>query len=550
MINYKIKLENTSLSIGYFAPIPDEITNLDQGLSYIIENKFDSFMRNYLISLFLKLDKESQKNFLKTISLSTKPEIKSFESEILFLQNKLTSEENKFSSHSPLIYLKTLNNENLKEHNFFSFWMRKNTEEHLFVNEICPDFIPDEDKIFFNFSIDEIKNNFDKKENSTKNKNFDFFENVLSKFNSLGISSGNEMRHFNCLSPHGILRKWYMKTKVKTKKADFTFQGIQTSYGKGLELENARISCLMEMSERKASFVSVENMKIKDKKNHSDLVKMSLSQGLSKGLNILDPNSLRLEAPYMDDPLYWIKAKELTSPGNEEEIYIPAQISFLFLNLDEPDLFSSLDSTGLASGDSEERAKLAGILEAVERDSEFISPFDPDFCFKLKSRTSEINNLLNFYKSRGIDFFFQSIESETGIPCFRAFVYGNDGAIHKGCSADLNSKKALLDALFEVPYPISNNPPSKKITYPLKEVFFEDLPDYSTGEIKTDLEMLENYFYMNKIKIIYSELTQASLEIPVFKTIIPGFELNGDFDNYHRVSKRQFNKFKKIFKIK
>lgn len=355
------------------------------------------------------------------------------------------------------------------------------------------------------------------------------------------------MRHFNSLSPHGILRKWYMKTKIKTDKADFTFQGVQTSYGKGFDLEKARISCLMEMCERRASFVSVEDMRILDKKFYPELIKLSFSEGIEQGLNMLDPNSLRLEVPYSDYSIYWIKASELTAHEKEKEIYIPAQLSFLFLNLDEPDLFSSLDSTGLAAGDTIERAKLAGILEAIERDSEFTSPFNLEKCFRLKSKSGEINSLLEFYRSRGIDFFFQAAENETKIPCYKAFVYGNDNIIYKGCSADLNAKKALLDALFEVPYPTLNNYPSKTITYPLKEIFFEDLPDYSTGSIKTDLELLETYLTGNDIRVIYSDLTQSSLEIPVFKTIIPGLELNGDFDSWHRVSKRQYANFKKIF---
>jgi ribosomal protein S12 methylthiotransferase accessory factor YcaO len=546
MIEYKIKLQNTSLSIGYFAPVPDSVTTLEKGLDFIIANRFDSFMRNYLLSLFFTLEKKEQDNFLEKISNSKKPEVKSFESEILFFKKKLSTNENKFSDYSPLIYLRTLSTVNKKAHNLFSACIKKNIENHLFIKETCPDLSLDKDKIFFDFSIEKISQNNFKENNLTKDKNFDFFDKVISKFEVQNLSAGNEMRHFNALSPHGILRKWYMKTKVKTKNADFTFQGVQTSYGKGLELEKARISCLMEMCERRASFASVENMQIIDKKVYPELYKMRFNEGISKGLNMLDPNSLRLEAPYNDQVLYWIKAKEAGNKENEKEIYIPAQLSFLFLNLDEQDLFSSLDSTGLAAGDTPERAKLAGILEAVERDSEFTSPFDPDLCFKIKSKSNEINSLLDFYKSRGIDFFFQRAENETKIPCFKAFVYGMDGTVYKGCSADLDGKKALLDALFEVPYP-TNNQPSQKITLPLKEICFEDLPDYSTKNIKTDLLLLENYFKKNKIKIIYSELTQNSLEIPVFKTIIPGLELSGDFDNYHLVSKRQFKKFKKIF---
>jgi len=547
MIEYKLKLQNTLLSIGYFAPVPEGIDEIQKGISYLLDNKFDSFMRNHLISIFFKLEKENQEKLLEKFSKSNNSEIKSFAAEILFLNKNNQSDQKNFKEHSPLIYLRTLDLENIKQHNFFSSCIKKNTEKHLPVDEKCPDLIFEDNKILFEFSIDKIKPQSKKNNNLKDEIKSGFFEEVLSKFNKAELSAGNEMRHFDSLSPHGILRKWYMKTKIKTKKADFTFQGVQTSYGKGLNIEKARISCLMEMCERRASFVSVEDIKIKDKKNSPDLVKLSLSQGLQKGFNMLDPNLLRLEVPYLDFPVYWMKAQELTNNDKNKEIYIPAQVSFLFLNLDEPDLFSSLDSTGLAAGDTPERAKFAGILEAFERDSEFTSPFDLEKCFKLRSKSDKINSLFNFYKSRGIDFFFQAIENESKIPCYKAFVYGSDNLIYKGCSADLNGKKALLDALFEVPHPTLNNLPSKKIPYSLKEIWLEDLPDYSTGSIKQDLALVENYLLKNKIKIIYSDLTQSSLDIPVFKTIIPGLELNGDFDNYHRVSRRQFNNFQNFF---
>ncbi|MDY0361283.1 MAG: YcaO-like family protein [Desulforegulaceae bacterium] len=549
MIEYKLKLQDTLLSIGYFAPVPEKIDTIEKGLIHLLENKFDSFMRNHLISLFLKTDKENQKNLIENFLESKSPEIKSFGAELLFLNQKKESSELELKEYSPLIYLRTLDLTNTKEHNFFSSCIKKNTRDHLLINEKCPDFSFEDDKIFFEFPIDKIVIPLDKKSDFQDEKNSVFFEEVLSKFNSLSISPGNEMRHFNTLSPHGILRKWYMKTKIKTKKADFSFQGVQTSYGKGFDLEKARISCLMEMCERRASFISVEDMRIADKRFSPELIKLRMSEGIKNGLNMLDPNDLRLEVPYSDYPLYWIKALEVSSKEKQNDIYIPAQASFLFLNLDEPDLFSSLDSTGLAAGDTIERAKLAGILEAIERDCEFTSPFELENCFKLKSKSDQINSLLEFYRSRGIDFFFQFIKNESKIPCYKAFVYGIDNLIYKGCSADLNGKKALIDALFEVPYPTLNNYPSKKITYPLKEIYFEDLPDYSSNSIKQNLELLERYFIKNKIRIIYSDLTQSSLEIPVFKTIIPGLELNGDFDSFHRVSKRQFENFKKIFTL-
>ena len=92
-----------------------------------------------------------------------------------------------------------------------------------------------------------------------------------------------------------------------------------------------------------------------------------------------------------------------------------------------------------------------------------------------------------------------------------------------------------------------NNSASKKIDKSLQERYFEKLPDYSSGSMSGDLIILESLFIKNGISPIYSEITRKDLDIPVFRTIIPGFEISGDFDEYYRVSKRQFENLKSAF---
>lgn len=94
-----------------------------------------------------------------------------------------------------------------------------------------------------------------------------------------------------------------------------------------------------------------------------------------------------------------------------------------------------------------------------------------------------------------------------------------------------------------------NNPASKKIELDLKERYLEDIPDYSTGSISEDLKLLKTLLLKNNLKPIFSEITRPDLDIPVFRTIIPGLEINGDFDEYYRISNRQYNNFKKIYGI-
>jgi ribosomal protein S12 methylthiotransferase accessory factor YcaO len=551
MIRYKIKLKNTAATIGYFQPEPEGIEDLEKGISLLSKNRFDDFLRNYLLSLYSKMEFEKRKAFIEKAVLDNSDAVKAFAAEAIHISPDLSIEDynldiNSLKDHTSLIYLNSIDMEKRDDHKTIATSAFNNINNHTFPESEFPEIEPEEDKVVFSKNISEFEIN----KSEVQEQTFDIFNHALNRFEKAGLIPGNEMRHFTALSPEAILRKWYMKTIIKTGDSDFSFEGIQTSYGKGETLDLARISCLMEVAERISSFVSVDDLEITNRKNDKDLIYSSYSEGVNKGLNFLDPNSLRLEIPYKDWPMYWMKAKEAINEDEYKDIYIPVQTSYLFVNLPEQSLFSSLDSTGLATGDTPHRAKLKGVFEALERDSEYSMPFTMDSCFRLKSRTPEINALFEFYKSRGIDFFFQDITSEFGVPVFKAFVYGPDNVIYKGCSCHLNGKKAAIDALFEVPYPTMNNPASKKIEFDLPEKYIEDIPDYSTGSIKGDLKLLKTFLIENNLKPIFSEITRPDLDIPVFRTIIPGLEINGDFDEYYRISKRQYKNFKNIFKIK
>jgi hypothetical protein len=548
MIKYKIRLKNNSATIGYFETIPENINSLEDGIEFLKENPYDDFLRNYLLSLFSKLTYSEKTEFLQNKKDNKNDFVLSFCAEAVSISKDIGAENynfdvEKLKNSSSLIYLKSLLYNDRKKHKKLCSYIRQNIDNHLMFKDETPLISPETDKVIFSYSLKDMNIKKEKPDLS----DVSFFNYVLKQFDNAGIIPGSEMRHFSSLSPEGILRRWYMKTKICTHEADFTFEGIQTSYGKGFDLDKARLTCLMEMTERISSFASIEDMNITTRKNSPEIIKTSYSRGRKKGLSLLDPNSLRLETEYEDHELFWMKAEQAVSPGKYNDIYIPVQLSYLFCNLPEHSLFSSLDSTGLASGDTPQRVKLAGIFEAVERDCEYSSPFILNSCFRIKSESEEINKLLKFYKSKGIDFFFQDISHETGIPCYKAFVYGPDNIIYKGCSAHFNGKKALIDALFEIPYPTMDNPPSKITEHDLPVVSTEELPDYSTDNINSDLLLAEELLLKNRIKPVYSEITRPDLDIFVFKTIIPGFEINGDFDDYYRLSNRQYNKFKAVF---
>ena len=81
----------------------------------------------------------------------------------------------------------------------------------------------------------------------------------------------------------------------------------------------------------------------------------------------------------------------------------------LFCNLDEVRLFDTPGSTGLATGNTMEEAKVAALLEIMERDAEAVTPFSKTNCFSLGAGDARVAALLADYAARGINVQFQDL---------------------------------------------------------------------------------------------------------------------------------------------
>ncbi|MBA3028476.1 MAG: hypothetical protein FP816_06640 [Desulfobacteraceae bacterium] len=353
------------------------------------------------------------------------------------------------------------------------------------------------------------------------------------------------MRHESSLSPIALIRKWHMNVSVARGRHRYSLSGIQNSYGRGLSLDAARASNLMEVLERYASFASFEGDRISDYQMDYDLQYDSFSAMGKKGFSALNPNLLCLEVPYGDEKLTWMQAQTPVH-GTLRPLWIPAQLVFLFCNLDEPTLFSGLGSTGLASGNTMAQAKVSSLLEIIERDAEATTPFDLSQCFRAETRDPEIAPLFDLYRQCGMDVIFQDLTGRFGIPCCKGFVQWKDGEISKGVGAHLSAKRALLSALTETPYPFPKGPPSLVGPDNLVRVPLEKLPDYSTGQPEQDLAILEDVLSENSLQPIYVNLTRRDSGIPVVRAMVPGLEIMADFDEFSRVSPSLFLNYLKL----
>jgi len=261
---------------------------------------------------------------------------------------------------------------------------------------------------------------------------------------------------------------------------------------------------------------------------------------------VLNPNNMNLEVPYENQPLYWVPAQRVDEQGTHLT-HVPAQLVFLFCNLDEISLTSGPPSTGLASGNTMEEAKLHALLEVVERDAERVMPYCEERCFLLESELPVVKDILQRSAQDGLQVQFLDITTELGVPCYKAFVQGPGGEILKGCAANLDGRRAAVSALLELPFHPSwfrpvPAPPG------LKRVKEDTLPDYSSSNASHDLMLLERLLIANGYQPIYVNLTRKDLDIPVVKAIVPGLEMFAEFDEFSTLSIRQFAHYLKALK--
>lgn len=356
---------------------------------------------------------------------------------------------------------------------------------------------------------------------------------AMERLYGLGIVEGPEMRHHASLAPCGLLRRWRLDRTVQCNGFNFRLDGVMTSYGRGLCLDDARASLSMEIVERYSSFADIRDMKISGSMEGGDV---QLARWSELAHPAMDPNSMHLEIPYCDQPLHWMEARD----PHGHVVLVPVQAVYLFSNLNEIRLFTGLGSTGLAAGNTPEEAKVSGLLEVVERDSEAVRVFDSKRCFCLRSRDGVAEELLARYRAQGVDPIFQDLTTELGVPCYKCFVLLNDGGLVKATGASLSGRQAALSALTETPFPFPGGPASARTEGSFPERFLEDLPEHGTGSAAGDLDLLEAIIHDQGLIPVYANLTKREMGLPVFRAIVPGLEIVADYDRFTRVSPRMW----------
>jgi ribosomal protein S12 methylthiotransferase accessory factor len=562
-LEYKLELTATAAATGYFTCRPAEDLGMDDIISLLRCTPFDEFMHTLLLNRLCALPEKDLAAFSQEAQDDDDPLLTAvgYEAGLLGkmplpIKKRIDKiDPRALTPHTPLIIIK---NKSAKDHDLHRKWISL-FKENLLGHHPLPRpennplpllFDPKCLEIQYAYRTD-IAAIHQKHGSGKTDSSFFSLEQTTQKaleiLEETGILDGGEMRHESSLSPYSLLRRWRMSVSVQNGRHRYRLSGIQTSYGRGLSLNAARASNLMEILERYASFAGFEGTRIKGYRSGYEMVHSSFSSMEDKGLSALDPNQLCLESVYQDEKLYWMEAGT-PGDGKYKSTWVPAQIVFPFCNLDEPCLFSGLGTTGLASGNTMAQAKVAALLEIFERDAEAIMPYDLSQCFRVESHEKDISLLLDAYKSAGIDVVFQDLTSAFGIPCCKCFVRGLDGSVSKGVGAHLSARKALVSAMTETPYPFPHGPESAKLPGGLVMVPLERLPDYSTGNPDLDLAILEDILSQNHLTPIYVDLTRKDTGIPVVRAVVPGLEIMADFDEFSRVSPRLFHNYLDLWK--
>ena len=555
-MRYELEHLGTELGTGWFAPMPVEDLDFEDGLDYIREHPSDEFLHKYLLQLAGTFGPNLTRQLIERAK-DHDPHLMALMYEACILNDRLSALRNEFrgtdikslAKYTPLIYVNWSLRKDLDKK---AYWLKLFSENILRHKPATPPkdlqhpipfdhetmdawhkrVVPITDALRQGApgtSREGVTPGFNPAETSRK---------AVEALNAADLRMGPEMKTLGSLSPYALQIPWHLQVSVSAGRDHWQLNGTQTSYGKGLNIDQAKASCLMEIVERCSAFASFDSERALHYKHGHPLIHARY-EDLKKGSSeVLDPDDMCLEAPYENQPLYWISAERVDEKG-AHPVYVPAQIVFLFCNLDEISLTTGVPSTGLASGNTLEEAKLNGLLEVIERDGERIMPYSRERCFSLDYDDPQVKGIFQRCTKEGVRIQFLDITSELGVPCYKAFIRGPEGEILKGCAAHLDGKRAAVSALIEVPFHSSwfSSVPKPE---GLKTIKLDHLPDYSSGNPGQDLRLVERLLVMNGYRPIYVNLTRKDLDIPVVKALVPGLEMFAEFDRFSTLSLRQF----------
>ena len=475
-MQYELKLMNTQAGIGCFKALPKANLSLTQMLEHLRTSPLDNFMHQLVLERLGQVPNRKIAKMVKEILKAPQkdPVLAALLYEACLVHSRLASFTQHISTLNIVDLLPYTPNIELRSHQLPDQKLHQSWSRLFAANIVSQQTLPGFEKINLKkpqgFSsqscvakvhIQSILKTLTPtlppaKPRQPLEKTLAQACGALEKVN---IPLTPEGAHRASLAPFGFLRHWTASMTVSLGRNKHTFQGMQTSYGRGMNILEARTSLHMEMIERASAYASINSNGVQNRAKSTSLFYGNMIQAEQK-IPCLPLHKLRLEVPYQEQKIFWMQGHRPTTTHSIEQIYLPIQLVFLFCNLDEISLFSAPGSTGLAAGNTLNEAKVSALCEVLERDALAVQAFDLDTCFRIKTEDKHCNTLLEAYERCGINVWFQDISNEFGIPCYRSFVVGREGDIHSASGCGLCAKRALLSAMTETPFPFNGISPS------------------------------------------------------------------------------------------
>jgi ribosomal protein S12 methylthiotransferase accessory factor len=271
-----------------------------------------------------------------------------------------------------------------------------------------------------------------------------------------------------------------------------------------------------------------------------------IERGKSEQFEVLNPNELNLVYPYNNEKTYWVKGIDLKATP----IYVIAEAVFYPYILDSP-IFSVKGTNGLAAGNTLNEAYLHSYYEIMERDAASRAIESKPYEIMVPCGIPEIDRIINSYRKQNIIAYLRNITMEMGMPTYQVYLATKDKINLTAYGINLNGTIAIIRALAELNPFIEKSLDNEDLVKGIPE-FLEDspnfdinsIPNYSTGNVRQDLKIIETLFEQNNYNPIHFDLTVKEIDFPVVRVIIPGWQPY----LYCYNNKRFFNTLNKVLK--
>ena len=341
-------------------------------------------------------------------------------------------------------------------------------------------------------------------------------------------------------------------------------RSIAVSQGKGLTVDEARVSAFMESAE---TFHAERIAKP---------LKMVSFNELAATERVIDVSGLprsRLGTFHPDQPVLWIEATHLdpdrTAPGDDDaRLWVPLELVSTNFTLPQPpgSYVFPADTNGLASGNTFEEAALHAVCELIERDALSLWRLGGEAArtaSKMDARTVDsaaARSLLDHYAQAGLSVGLWDVTSDAGVPVFCCAVaepsdHSVEAELGAGCHPD--REVALLRALTEAAQsrttriagsrddyvPESYDSAAKLARNRTARLWladppqrsFGDVPSLSGADIAGDLStVLGRLAAIGVEQVAAVDLTKPEIGIPVVRAVASGLEgaYQGDGSDY------------------